>query len=225
MISLALLAPLFLRQDPAPQYDMKVLPFCVLEEPKATKQDPKLMESHLKFLQGLYETRKALIVGPLEDAGNWAGIIVFDTKREEAEELVKKDPLVASGFLQPKFYGWFCARNVPKQGPKFLDIEPLWFGRLDRPDHAPTYSKEESDKIQEGHMANIMKMAASGDLVLAGPMTGDTAWRGIFVFRTPDKKRIEELTANDTAIQKGRLKLTLFRWYVTKGTFPVASKS
>ena len=63
-------------------------------------------------------------------------------------------------------------------------------------------------------MANIQAMAASGDLVLAGPLTDEGPLvedsrgcflRGVFVFRGTDEKHLREIAAPDAAIQAGRL--------------------
>ena len=61
-------------------------------------------------------------------------------------------------------------------------------------------------------MANIQKMADSGDLVLAGPLTDDTDLRGLFIFTTLSEDRIRELVAADPSIQAGRLEVALHRW-------------
>ncbi|MDQ6760423.1 MAG: YciI family protein [Acidobacteriota bacterium] len=52
-------------------------------------------------------------------------------------------------------------------------------------------SKEESAQIQNGHLANIRKMAATGKLIVAGPMGDDTDLRGLFIFKakSPDEVR------------------------------------
>lgn len=209
-----------------PEYDMKLrqLVFLVTpEKPAVLTQDEiqrKQME-HLQYLEGLWKEGKALLVGPLQDAGKYRGLILLDVeKKEEAEALMNKDPYVQAGAMAVETHGWFVARNVPKKGPKFLDIEPLWFGFLKRNPDAPKVSEDEAKEIQAGHMANIGKMAESGDLVLAGPIANGGDFRGIFIFRTPEKEKIVELASHDPAISKNRLKLELFRWYTAKGTFP-----
>ena len=63
-------------------------------------------------------------------------------------------------------------------------------------------------------------MAASGDLVWAGPMGDDDKLRGIPLFRTLDGERLRELVSNDPAIKIGRLGVELYPWHVPAGTIP-----
>lgn len=58
-------------------------------------------------------------------------------------------------------------------------------------------TKEESDKIMNGHMANINKMAAEGKLIVAGPFDGGG---GIFIFKTGSVTKVKEWLKNDPGI-------------------------
>src|SRR5262245_59099430 len=89
----------------------------------------------------------------------------------------------------------------------FLRRGPAW-----TPEVTP-----ETQKIQEGHMANIRKMAAAGKLVLAGPFDDDTDLRGMFVFTTASLEEAKALADEDPAIKAGRLVLDLHPWYSAKG--------
>lgn len=213
-----------------PEYKMEVVQLVFLVEgdikiKMSAEQAEKMQAEHLKLLEGLWSERKAILVGPLTDAGKYRGLIALHVKtRDEALDLLKNDPFIKSGILAVEPYGWYTATNIPEKGPKFLDLETYWFGFLRTPANAPTFDEAKSKEIQAGHMANINAMAATGDLVLAGPIAEKGDFRGVFIFRTKDKAKVEEMASKDPAIKAGRLKLELFQWQTAKGTFPKKPK-
>jgi uncharacterized protein YciI len=84
----------------------------------------------------------------------------------------------------------------------------------------PAWSKEvtpEVQKIQEGHMANIRKMAETGKLVAAGPIATEHNLRGIFVFASSSMEEVKEWCAQDPAVKAGRLTVEVYPWYAAKG--------
>lgn len=72
-------------------------------------------------------------------------------------------------------------------------------------------------KIQEGHMANINKMAESGKLQIAGPFGDDGNWRGIFIFNVATEEEVKELLKDEPAIQAGRLDYEIHPWWTMPG--------
>lgn len=92
-----------------------------------------------------------------------------------------------------------------------------YFGLLYRGPAWTPGETEASRKIQEGHMANIQRMAAAGALVAAGPMDGDGALRGIFIFKVKSPEEATRLAAEDPAIKAGRLTLELHPWWGPAG--------
>jgi uncharacterized protein len=75
---------------------------------------------------------------------------------------------------------------------------------------------EEAKRIQEGHMANIRRMAEAGRLIVAGPTKGDDL-RGIFIFKGGSMDEIQAMVNDDPAVKAGRLVVTLYPWYAAKG--------
>lgn len=231
-------AALVLAQTPAapaqpPKPEMKAIQLVFfVDGPKSdagTKaQLAKTQADHLAFLERLWKERKALLVGPLLDSRPYRGIVALDVPDgEAARKLLLEDPYIRSGALDLVVYQWFTAVNYILQGPKFLDLDTLWFGVLRRADAPPKIGDEEAKAIQEGHMANINAMHQAGYLLLAGPVSSkaDEKMRGIFIFKGAEKKRVEELAAKDPAIARGRLKLDLYRWMTAKGSFLPPPKS
>lgn len=96
------------------------------------------------------------------------------------------------------------------KSPQF-DLDSYQFGLLRKGPNSGTGTKEEADKIQAGHMANINKMAASGKLMAAGPMGDDGDLRGIFLFKA-SLDEAKSLAAEDPAIKAGRLRMDIFTW-------------
>ena len=74
-------------------------------------------------------------------------------------------------------------------------------------------SREEAQKLQAAHRANINRLAAEGKLVLAGPFADDGALRGIYIFDVATIAEAEALTKTDPAIQAGQLEMELHPWY------------
>src|SRR5262245_10684912 len=212
---------------PAPDEEMFKVQLVMLKTGTAKGEpapdDPRQGE-HLKNLEALMKSGKALIVGPIDGGGDLRGLVVLDVaSRAEGERLLAKDPWIASGHLLAEYHTWFVAKKVfrPLKGA-FTDVEPCTFALLMRPARAPDISADEKALIQEGHMANINAMAKAGELAVAGPFVEDTPMRGVFVFHTTDRAKIEELVAKDPAVARGRLKVEPYTWFVSKGVLPAA---
>ena len=107
-------------------------------------------------------------------------------------------------------------KAAAKSEPQF-QMRTYVLGFLKKGPNSGQGSKEESARIQEGHMANIRKMAATGKLIVAGPMGDNTDLRGIFIFdaKTPDEVRA--MAEEDPAIKTGRLVLELHPWFAAAG--------
>lgn len=86
-------------------------------------------------------------------------------------------------------------------GTRGLGQTSYTFIFLNKNQEAPTITKEESQKIMEGHMANINKLAQEGKLLAAGPFEGGG---GIFVFRKASQEELTEWLSADPGIQAKR---------------------
>jgi uncharacterized protein YciI len=79
-----------------------------------------------------------------------------------------------------------------------------------------TQPKEEVEKIQAGHLANIERLYKEGKIDLAGPFDNtneaDDNWRGIFVFNVQSKEEVEKLLQTDPAVSSGRLSYIIKPW-------------
>ena len=83
-----------------------------------------------------------------------------------------------------------------------------------RPDPArKALSKEEGERIQTAHMANIHKMADDGVLVSAGPFD-DTPHTisGIFIFKVESLERAREIALKDPTVVEHRNTIDVHAW-------------
>ena len=101
-------------------------------------------------------------------------------------------------------------------GPGGYEMTTYYVGFLYR---GPKWTPEqtpETRKLQEAHMANILKMGAEGKLVIAGPFTDNGELRGLYVFRVASAEEAKTLVESDPAVQAGRLRFELHPWYAAK---------
>ncbi|MFM7429913.1 MAG: YciI family protein [Flammeovirgaceae bacterium] len=77
--------------------------------------------------------------------------------------------------------------------------------------------KEQVDKLMEGHMANIYRLAKEGKLVAAGPFDGGG---GIFIFNSTSVEEVKSWLATDPGVQADRWKLEMlpFQFRLGKDT-------
>jgi uncharacterized protein YciI len=96
-------------------------------------------------------------------------------------------------------------------------LKQYYFVMLIRGENANAIDSLSLIKIQEGHMANINKLAESGKLQIAGPFGDDGNWRGIFIFDVATEEEVIELLKDDPAIQAGRLAYEIHPWWTMPG--------
>jgi uncharacterized protein YciI len=73
-------------------------------------------------------------------------------------------------------------------------------------------------RIQEGHLANIDRLAKEGKLAIAGPFLDDGNIRGIFILTVDSMEEAKKLCETDPAIQAGRLKYEIHPWMSARGS-------
>lgn len=101
-----------------------------------------------------------------------------------------------------------------------MEFDSYIVALLVRPPDAPNLSQPELDKLQDQHMANMMRLAKEGKLFKAGP-TDDYSGRnirGVFILKTDSLETARAWVATDPAVRRGRLKPEFFKWSVEKGS-------
>ncbi len=82
-------------------------------------------------------------------------------------------------------------------------------------------SKEESDKIMDGHMANIKRLVSEGKLLAAGPFDGGG---GIFIFNSKSTSEVEGWLQTDPGIKAQRWRVEVLPFYIRAGKIGLVSE-
>ena len=69
------------------------------------------------------------------------------------------------------------------------------------------------EQLQKAHLKNIMRLAAEGKLIVAGPFLDDQDIKGIFIFNVGTVDEAKKLADSDPAVKAGSLIMELHPWY------------
>lgn len=185
-----------------------------------TAEMEKLHQDHVAYVTSLLEAGKAMISGPLTDAGELRGIYIFRAQSaEEARSWAQADPAVTRGVLVVEMHPWWSEDVMKKASPPFK-LTTYYLAFLRR---GPKWTPEQTpqtEELQKAHFANVKRLAEMKKLVVAGPFGDDGELRGIFVFRCDSIQEAQALTATDPLVKAGRLAAELFGWQVPEGILP-----
>ena len=86
-------------------------------------------------------------------------------------------------------------------------------------------SSPELQKLQQDHLAHLTRMAESGKMLLAGPITDGGELRGMCVYLVGSATEARALAEADPMVKAGRLVVEVHPWMSAKGIqTPVPSK-
>jgi uncharacterized protein YciI len=91
---------------------------------------------------------------------------------------------------------------------------------LVRPPNPPDMPKDQLDKLQESHLANIRRLHDEGKLLKAGPFEdySNRNVRGMFILNTTSVDQAREWVGTDPTVKARRLAPEYLKWYVEKGS-------
>jgi len=220
-------------QAPKPPAGMDTYLFGILRSgdvpPAPTAEAQAMQLEHRKNMGRMADAGLMVGAGPLLGGGQYRGIFIFKADaRQKIDEMLKGDPLIQSGRLVLELLPWWGPEKIgdayfaeKKQNPSGKDtmieyqLAFLLAGPSRKGDTDP-----ETQRIQDGHMAHIRKMADTGQLVAAGPFLEEHTLRGIFVLKLSSLDEAKAVAAQDPAVQAGRLVLDLHPWLVAEGVLP-----
>ena len=228
LIALFLFASTALAQAQEQQHKLVQFQMAILKKGPAwdsTKVEDRnsILQQHLKNVIALLDSGKAIIAGPFDDSSDVAGLFIFRTaSADEAKAWVNADPGVKAGLMVAEMHPWWSEDIFKKAVTEPLKMEAVYFGFLKK---GPNRKEGDGDtpeikKLQDEHIANIVRLAKMKKMVMAGPFGDDGELRGIFVFRVASMKEAQDLAATDPMIKIDRLRIDLHSWHVPVGVIP-----
>ena len=182
----------------------------------------QILHQHLRNVIALLQSGKAVAAGPFGDDTDLGGIFILRAaSTEEAKTWVDADPAVQAQLLVGEIHPWF-SEDIFGKVVMPLEMKTVYFGFLKKGPNR----KEGDDKIpevqelQKAHLANIMRLAETKKLIMAGPFGDDGDLRGVFVFRVDSIKEAQALAATDPMIKIDRLRIDLHPWQLPTGVIP-----
>ena len=110
-----------------------------------------------------------------------------------------------------------AAEQHYRNEPDPATMTTYYFGLLRRGAASTGEQTPETERLQKAHLANITRLAESGKLVAAGPLTDGGELRGIFIFQVASLEEAKTLSDTDPAVAAGRLAIEIHPWYAPKG--------
>ena len=106
--------------------------------------------------------------------------------------------------------------KLPDVGPGGYQMTTYYVGFLYRGPAWTPESTPETQKLQEAHMANIVRMQKEGKLLVAGPFLDGGDLAGLYIFKAGSAEEARALVATDPAVAAGRLRFELHAWYAAR---------
>ena len=113
LLLLILALPLCAQEIPMRFYVMAILEKGPKWTKEVTPESKELLKGHMDNIGRMAKEGKLILAGPLADAGDAAGIFVFDTASiEEARKWCDTDPAIHAGRFQVKLWKWYSAKGI-----------------------------------------------------------------------------------------------------------------
>jgi uncharacterized protein YciI len=179
--------PQFAQEKPAPAFNMVEFHMALLKRgpqwtAEKTPQKTEVMAKHVAYFTSLIDSRKAVIGGPLTDESEVRGLYVLRAKSaSEAREWADADPAVKAGYFAEMNPWW--SEEVMKKAASPIKMTTAYIGFLSRGAKWTPEKTPQTEELQKAHIANIVRLAETKKLVVAGPFGDNGQLRGIFVFK------------------------------------------
>ena len=191
----------------------------------ATPEGQQIVRQHVEHLYKLNQRGVFKAAGPFTDQGDIQGIVfVAAATPAEALQIESADPAVKAGVFSMEAMPFLSPPNWFGQWAAFGKFERVYFGFLLR---GPNRGQdaETAKRMQGEHLAYMEGQSQQGKLVVAGPITEESARRGIVVYRVATAEEAKQRAESDPMVKAGRLQVELHPWQVPVGALPSTATS
>ena len=136
--------------------------------------------------------------------------------------------LVTSTLLAAVLVAGAPLKAQDAEGNPPTEFDKYWLVFLERGDDPPQLDEEASAELQRRHLAHLSKVHREGYARVAGPfeVPDEEPLRGIVLYRGDlERDKVMELTSADPAVEAGRLKIRIMRWWTAAGAMSFASSA
>lgn len=164
--------------------------------PLSKDQAQKLQAEHIGNLMRLGKLGKALFAGPLGDDGYIRGtVVVRASSPSEVRSLFKPDPFIQRDYLSAEIHPWAASPTAFKKPGEVMKLEQF----------ALVIVKRTSPSANFSDISLIEEWMKSGELAVAGSVTGSSDVAGIMLFRIGDLNKVRLLISKDPLFSRGSL--------------------
>ena len=199
--------------------------------PERSARVDSLQAGHLANITRMFKLGKLVGAGPFLDNAHVIGLFIFSADSAEAAALVAADPAIRSQRFAISLLPWWADAGIgdayrathADDAADAARMEQLQFCFLLRGPKWQPVETAETQALQAAHVEHLRSMSESGELVAAGPFSGDSDLRGALVFRC-DSTTARRLAADDPKVKFGWLKPAFHPWMVAEGVIPPGRK-
>jgi uncharacterized protein len=100
-----------------------------------------------------------------------------------------------------------------------IELDRFELVLLKRPSASPPLSDDEIDRLQDLHIAHLVRQTDAGAIRVAGPFDEqrDATLRGMALYQTGSLEQARSLASSDPSVIAGRLEIDVMYFYCPKG--------
>lgn len=118
-------------------------------------------------------------------------------------------PIALAGLL---LFMPFVSRSQQKSEPQFKLVQ-FYMAILKKGPGWTAAHREDHTKLHQQHIAHVASLLTSGKATIAGPLTDEGDFRGVYIFRAQSADQAKAWAETDPAVAAGHLVVEMHPWW------------